>query len=286
MHNSETLPLKNLASNCFKTVTKNNKTFNVSITQNIEFWETVESGAWEPTTFRIFDELLSSEYCYLDIGAWIGPTVLYATQLAKRAYAFEPDPIAYRELASNVGANKDADWVTRLDILNQAIASSSGTLKLWSRGSGGDSMSSALVLDGETSWDVEAIKFGQFIEAEKLQGEKLFLKIDIEGGEYELIPKLNWPPNKKDTILYLSIHPHFLFKWLSENRGDGIRAKILRRYLFIKSHITLIKSMPFKYFYRNNGKKVNLHIRTLAALFTGKFVTEIVATNIPWKKTQ
>lgn len=172
----------------FKKIEKNNKCFNVTTSKNLDFWIAVGSGYWEPTTYEIFDGLISDKYCYLDIGAWIGPTALYATQLAKRAYAFELDPIAFQELKQNVAANKNADWASRLVIYNKAIASSSGTLRLGSRGSGGDSMSSVLFVDGETSWDVEAITLAQFIDTEKLQDEKLFLKIDIEGGEYELLP--------------------------------------------------------------------------------------------------
>lgn len=97
-------------------------------------------------------------------------------------------------------------------------------------------------------------------------------------------PQLNFALEKTDTVLYLSIHGHFLMKGLLADKGNGIYAQILRRLIFVRHHITLINSLPFKYFYRSNGKRVNPYIRVLTALFTGKFLTDIVATNSPWIK--
>ena len=148
-----------------KVIQKNKKYFSVSITKNVDFWTLLESGLWETNTFKIFDHFLSADSCYLDIWAWIGPTALYAAQLAKRTYAFEPDPIAYQELEVNVRANKNTEWASSLTIQNKAIASSSGTIKLGSRTSGGDSTSSSLFSDEETNWEVEAITLEQIVDA-------------------------------------------------------------------------------------------------------------------------
>lgn len=53
---------------------------------------------WEITTFEVFDKYLDKDKYYIDIGAWIGPTVLYAAQKTKRVIAFEPDNIAFNAL--------------------------------------------------------------------------------------------------------------------------------------------------------------------------------------------
>lgn len=265
-----------------KVIQKNKKYFSVSITKNVDWWKRVETGRWEPNTFKIFDDFLSTDCIYLDIGSWIGPTVLYAAQLAKRTYAFEPDPIAYQELEVNVHANKNTEWVSRLTIYNKAIASSSGTIKLGSRGSGGDSMSSSLFSDEKTNWEVEAITLEQLVEAEKLQDEELFIKIDIEGGEYELIPRLKTAFHKYNVVLFLSIHPHFLMSRLIRSKGNSIRKKILRRLLFVWHQLKLVRALPFKYFYHCNGQQRNLYVEILKALLQGGYKTEIVATNERW----
>jgi FkbM family methyltransferase len=265
-----------------KVIQKNNKHFSVSITKNIDFWESIDSGCWEPNTFKILNDFVSADCYYLDLGAWIGPTALYAAQLAKYTFAFEPDPIAYQELEANVHANKDTEWASRITIYNKGIASSSGTIRLGSRGSGGDSMSSCLFSDGQTNWEVEAITLERLVEAEKLQAEKLFIKMDIEGGEYELVPRLKAAFRQYNAVLFLSIHPHFLMSSLIRSKGNSIGVKILRRLLSAWHNIKLIRSLPFRYLYRSNGQQVNLYVEILKALLRGGFPTEIVATNKRW----
>lgn len=263
-------------------IKKNNKSFRVILTKWFDWWRKVQDSSWEPNTYKIFDSLVSSDCIYLDIGAWIGPTVLYAAQLAKRAYAFEPDPIAYRELEANVAANKDADWVSRLTIYDKAVAATSGTLKLGSRSRCGDSMSSVLFSGENANWESEAITLEQLIEAEKLQNEKLFIKVDIEGGEYELIPSLKRSLSRYDVDLYLSIHPRFLSESLVKRKGGGIQAKLMRRLLLVRHQVRLLHSLPFRYLYLGNGQRVNIFAQNLKALLTGSFVCEIVATNKKW----
>lgn len=80
-----------------------NKEFEV-IDTNQNFWSNI--GNWEPETFNIFDIFLDAQHTYLDIGAWIGPTVLYGSSVAKKCIALEPDPIAYNTLKKNIQLNK------------------------------------------------------------------------------------------------------------------------------------------------------------------------------------
>ncbi|MEY8839315.1 FkbM family methyltransferase, partial [Cribrihabitans sp. XS_ASV171] len=42
-----------------------------------KFWRKAAAGGWEPETFGVLERHLSAERDYLDIGAWIGPTVMY-----------------------------------------------------------------------------------------------------------------------------------------------------------------------------------------------------------------
>ena len=266
-----------------KVFQKNNKCFNiVSITNNLDYWNSLENGLLEPYTFKIFDDFLTADCYYLDIGSWIGSTALYAAQLAKCTYAFEPNPIAFKELEANVHANKDTEWISRLIIYNKAIASSNGTLILGNKGGGGDSKSSVLFSEEKVSWEVEAITLEQLIEVEKLQDKKLFIKMDIEGGEYELIPKLKRTFSHYNVGLFLSTHSKYLLSCLITSKRNSIQTRILRRLLFVWHHIRLVHSLPFRYFYLSNGKQVNLYMEILKVLLKGHFVPEIVATNARW----
>lgn len=265
-----------------KSVQKNGKSFDVAVTEHAVFWNRVNKGRWEPHTFEIFDHFLSDDCTYLDIGAWIGPTALYAAQRAKQVHAFEPDPLAYRELSVNVNANKEAEWASRLNIHNKAVAAKSGTIKLGSRKRGGDSMSSILFADKETSWDVEAITLQQFIEAGQLQHEKLFIKIDIEGGEYALLPGIKNVLAQSNVGLYLSVHPFFLAE--SQPQQNSLSGKIVQRLAFLKHQITLLRSLPFRYLYDIHGRKINLVKQLLKAALLGEFIHEIIGVHEPWDK--
>jgi len=79
-----------------KLIHKNGKKFYVNTSKNEWFWNQVETNLWEPDTFKIFDKFIDKEHSYIDIGAWIGPTVLYGCQISKHCYAIEPDPIAFK----------------------------------------------------------------------------------------------------------------------------------------------------------------------------------------------
>ncbi len=263
-------------------VRKNRRSFNVAVTQSHGFWRAVESGYWEPNTFKIFDRFVTSDTIHLDIGSWIGPTALYAAQLAKRAYAFEPDPVAYQELEANVLANKDAEWASRLAIQQMAIASTVGKMKLGSRGDGGDSMSSSLFVDGKTSWEVETGTLERFVESEKLQNEKLFVKIDIEGGEYELVPSLKSVFPKYNMALFLSLHPFFLMGRLLQGKGNSLRERIEIRLAFAWQQLRLVRALSFRHLYHPDGRPINVWLEISKALFRGAFLTEIVATNKKW----
>ena len=70
-----------------------------------EFWQLFNANCWEVPTFSILDTFLNEESNYLDIGAWIGPTVLYASKIAKQCYAIEPDPYASFLLQANLSLN-------------------------------------------------------------------------------------------------------------------------------------------------------------------------------------
>ena len=75
-------------------------------TDHLYFWEKVNKKIWEPETIQLYNKLLNKNSTYVDIGAWIGPTTLYASKLCKMAYAFEPDPVAYKYLIENIHLNK------------------------------------------------------------------------------------------------------------------------------------------------------------------------------------
>jgi FkbM family methyltransferase len=264
-------------------IRKHDKRFRVLMSGNLEFWKSLEADAWETDTFKALDHFVSPETYYIDVGAWIGPTVLYAAQLAKRTYAFEPDPIAFRELEANLSLNKDMEWASSVTLHNEAVAPSSGDIRIGSRHRGGDSMSSILFSGGLVHWDVHAVSFDEMLDRHQLRARKLFMKVDIEGGEYELIPRIKDALARCDVELCLSLHPDFLMGSLFKGTSNSLIVRSLRRMLFFWRHLLVVRSLPFRHCYTIRGEKLNLYRQLVRALLRGDFVREIVVTNRMWQ---
>jgi FkbM family methyltransferase len=180
----------------------------------------VNAGRWEPDTFRIFNRHIGANTVMFDIGAWVGSTALYAAQIAESTVAFEPDPISFSALQQNYHANASAPWLRRLHIFNKAVNSDGAPIVLGSRAKGGDSMSSALFADHETKWTVEAISIADAIATYARPDQPIFLKIDIEGGEYSLLPAMQSILTDKRVTAVIAMHPRFLRKTLKEKYLD------------------------------------------------------------------
>lgn len=173
-----------------------------------KFWMEYETGVWEPNTLKVIEKILSPDKVYVDIGAWIGPTVLYATNFCKKSYAIEPDPVAYAELIKNVNLNPKLD----IECHNLMIGDKDGKGSLLSYTQYGDSMS---VIEGAPTHEgrplcseVESLTLETFLNniPEKISDIGL-IKMDIEGGE--VIVFKNAYDFIKQTMpnIYISLHP-------------------------------------------------------------------------------
>ncbi len=172
-----------------------------------KFWKQLEQGHWEPHTFKVLTNFLHADSVYFDIGAWIGPTVIYAARKCKKVVCFEPDPVAYRYLRWNIELN-DLRNVTSFSL---ALSDQPAIQQISSfRGELGDSMSS-LISDssGKQAVDVITLTWDGFLDFYGPQPID-FLKIDIEGGEFALLPAMRDYLAANKPIVYLSTHAPFL----------------------------------------------------------------------------
>ncbi len=172
------------------------------------FWQEVASQTWEPETFRLLEHFIDSQHSFVDVGAWIGPTVLYGSQTARITYALEPDPVAYAELAANVELNQPR--LANVRVLNQALAPASGKIRLGTPTRAGDSSATMLARPTRQAWDAEAIRWDDLVRVQAI-ADCNFIKMDIEGGEYRVIPTMTAWLQKFRPTLYLSLHPPQLF---------------------------------------------------------------------------
>jgi FkbM family methyltransferase len=144
------------------------------------FWQNhFATGKWESFTLQTIDAFTGPDTTYVDIGAWVGPTVLWAARNGGKVVAVEPDPIARSALHTNAALNCD-----NVTIIPAALSATTGTATLTTRGTWGDSMSTLQPGDGE-SIEVDTISPADLFAG--LENVSL-VKIDIEGGEAVAFP--------------------------------------------------------------------------------------------------
>lgn len=165
------------------------------------FWKIFADGSWEPDTFPIFDKFLDPEKNFVDIGAWIGPTALYAAPRAKQVFAFEPDPIAFQKLVMNLALNR-ADNVVPYPV---AVSDQWKGIPFGAKTGYGDSMSSQIWAKGDK--EVPAVSFAAIL----VDLQPGFIKIDIEGGEKFLFKGSEVLLEQIRPTIHLSLHtPSFV----------------------------------------------------------------------------
>jgi FkbM family methyltransferase len=124
----------------------------------------------------------------LDIGANIGWYSILLHKLMPASgtvYCFEPDPLNYELLASNIKDNGASNVIA----VNNALSNKREIKKLYRYSNKNLGKHSLLDINSDDSIDIEALVLDEFIETEKIDFTRVKLaKIDIEG--YELFALL------------------------------------------------------------------------------------------------
>mgnify|MGYP001561293948 CR=1 FL=1 len=216
-----------------------------------EFWDHVSNDLWEPHTFDILYKFLDKEHSYLDIGAWIGPTVLFGSQLAKKCYAFEPDPTAFAVLNKNLNLNNK---ISNVQTSQLAISNINGKLKMGSNSDNGDSMSS-LLFNKNSSWEVNTTTLKECFNMFNIT-DCNFIKMDVEGGESLILPEAKDFFKIHQPTFYLALHT----QWMDD------KSKFLE---MVKDFCSIYKNL-----YNNKLEKINIDDIDYLPTFT-----EILLTN-------
>lgn len=178
-----------------------------------KFYGKLTSGTWEPHTFEVLARNLDRDTVYVDIGAWIGVTPFWASSGCKRVIAIEPDPRCFEILEALVPAYDNVEIV-------QAALSSAPRVTIHAVDGFGSSETSILDIgDGES---VAVPGLGIDAIMARTGGAPSFVKIDIEGYEFDMAGELARLQNYNVTGVQLAVHPQLL-----ERSLDGPRA--LRR---------------------------------------------------------
>ena len=167
------------------------------------FWIKFAAG-WEPETERIYRKLVKPGSIVLDIGAWIGSTILFALACgAEKIIALEPNPESYETIRQFIQSNPD--YSKRIELTNRAVSNRRETLSMGLAEGESDTSTSGIA---GNDFEVEAITLNDIVKEYALEQIDL-VKIDIEGAEVFLSEALANLSSKSGQIVHLSVHVSF-----------------------------------------------------------------------------
>ncbi len=167
-----------------------------------EFWHWYSTD-WERRTEQIYRQFVKPGGLVLDIGAWIGPTIIYALACqASRVVALEPNPDSFAALAKIV----DSVPASRceLELLNVAIDEKEGEISM--------GLPEGSVDTSRSGWEghdfiVPSITLDKLLRSQNVHDPDL-VKIDIEGAEANLGEGLAMLAEDL-PVVHLSVHVPF-----------------------------------------------------------------------------
>jgi FkbM family methyltransferase len=185
-------------------------------------WWTDIYPTWEQNTFKVFDRFLDSSMEYLDLGFYLGQTIIYAAHKVKNAYGIDLDLVAYNAGIKNINCNNLKNVKTKMC----AISDKKGYVSL----QGVQGGSSRRIVEKHQQQEQNFVQSLTLQDLSDLWGVNKFdfIKIDIEGAEEFVLPSIVEYCRDKKPIIWLSIHKHY--GATSKTIGDFIRSCNYRAY--------------------------------------------------------
>jgi FkbM family methyltransferase len=163
-------------------------------------------------------EHLRRDYVCFDVGAYLGYYTLLCARYARQVVAFEPLPANLAALRRNVRRNRLAN----VRVCGLAIGAAKGIVQLRAH-QGADSMASAFRTEGACTVEAPATDLDSFCAENALSPD--LVKIDVEGGEAEVLRGMERVLAEKRPILFLELHTAYL----SEAQVDEILSTLRER---------------------------------------------------------
>lgn len=213
-------------------------------------WKWVAEN-YEPKTFYIISKLLSRDDCALEVGIDSGQTTLVTAAYAGEMVAIEPSIKSCSYI--NFILNLNPTLKPKVEVINGALSDVDRheifgpNQKLFDDIHFNDTQSSTLV-EGYTIEKLESSTSKKFD----------FVNMDIEGGEFIVLPAMQKWLRERKPILLLSLHPGFLLSDVQKNQPKWIR--YLRRYIEQIKIFKAIKSYDFIYSVESNKRIKSIEI--------------------------
>jgi FkbM family methyltransferase len=185
---------------------------------------------------------ISTGSCFIDIGANIGFFTLLTSNLVAESgmvLAFEPTPETYKRLTENIELNNFANVYPN----NVAVSDYEGVAKFNISLDGNDvfnSFSTPTHGESYTEKEVDVKCLDSFYEKIKSYKDKIFIKIDVEGWEYNVI--------KGAEKILTTLNPVLIIEFNDENTQYAPHK--------CKDLYSLLKTYSYELFIINNGNLI------------------------------
>jgi len=198
---------------------------------NLSFW-TDHFPGWEEETFDVFDRFLSPDKVFIDIGAWIGTTAMYASRKSKHVYAVEPDRSAFIDMSNHLHNNCSPNYTLLRYALyhvdETTVPFGSNPFDPHSRM---NESTSQIQPESNKTFPIRTLTLSRLLRKYNILPPQISLiKVDIEGGEENVLPDLFDIHQTHGTPLYISFHYDWWkhkdldrFEFLTEEQKRQIR---------------------------------------------------------------
>ncbi len=166
------------------------------------FWDLFAAGRWAPETVSLIVALTKPGITFVDVGAWIGPLSIIAAKRGASVVALEPDPVAVDVFRANLSLNPDIAQCVTLEPV--ALGKRTGSSFIPSAQLG---ETSGVVHGGAKPAQVKTVRTGDWSRTSSLLAADI-LRIDIEGAEFSVVPRLHRALRRHRPTLLLSVDGH------------------------------------------------------------------------------
>jgi len=164
---------------------------------------------YEKENFEFLVQQVKKGEAVLDIGAHIGLFSVIAAQLSGstgKVYAFEPASETFKLLQKTIDINK---MTQRIEPQQAAVGALSGKATFYVSAVEGDNSNSLVSYKGDRelyATEVDVFSIDDFVRTKNIR-QLSFIKIDVEGGEYDALMGAGETLKNLRPSIILAIHP-------------------------------------------------------------------------------
>ena len=173
--------------------------------EDVWTWREAAAGNWESETLSVVGSVVQAGDVVIDVGAYVGVFTAVAASRRARVHAFEPDPVARAALERMLELNPEI--AGRVVVHPEALGASDRAAKLSSERLGNSG--SSLIRDQPDAADV-LVRDAQTALSECGVAGCALLKIDVEGAEYEIFPRVLPQLLRFRPTVLLAVHTYHL----------------------------------------------------------------------------